>query len=154
MKKWSVLLLCIWLIVVGVVAIFELTFKGMDIILPGLGILVGVLLILARKALKEFNPIGLLLLAIWLIVSGAVLIFDLSFNGLPIILGALVIAAGVFIIIGAKKKKIKDWIGALLLAIYLILIGVVALLELSFNGLPIIMACLAIAAGVLLLIKK
>lgn len=154
MKKWSTLLLCIWLIVVGVVAIFNLTFSGMDIIIPVLGIVTGILLLLAAKALKLFHPVALLLLAIWLILTGAIAIFELSFNGLPILMGALAIAAGVFIIIGAKKKKIMDWLGALVLAIYLILKGLVVLINLGFNGLPIIMACLAVAAGVLLLIQK
>lgn len=154
MKKWSVLLLCIWLIVVGVVALLNLTFGGMDIIIPALGIVAGILLLLAGKALKDFHPIGVLLLAIWLIVSGAVAIFKLAFNGLPIILGILAIAAGVFIIIGAKKKKLMDWLGALLLAIYLILTGLIAVLNFGFNGLPVIMAILAIAAGILLIIKK
>lgn len=45
-------------------------------------------------------------------------------------------------------------IGMLLLAILLILQGLIALTSLSFSGLPMIMAILAIAAGVLILIGK
>ncbi len=45
-------------------------------------------------------------------------------------------------------------LGMLLLAIWLILTGVIALLSLSFSGLPLIMAILAIAAGVLILLDK
>ena len=58
MKKWSVILLCIWLIVTGVVVIFDLAFKGMDVILPILGIVAGVMLLIAGKALKDFNPLA------------------------------------------------------------------------------------------------
>jgi hypothetical protein len=42
----------------------------------------------------------------------------------------------------------------LLLAIWLIAQGVIALTSLAFSGLGVIMACLAIAAGVCILIGK
>ena len=44
--------------------------------------------------------IGMLLLAIWLILTGLIALFSLSFNGLGIIMGILAIAAGIFILIG------------------------------------------------------
>lgn len=50
--------------------------------------------------------------------------------------------------------KFTKNLGMLLLAIWLILTGVIALLSLSFSGLPLIMAILAIAAGVLILLGK
>ena len=45
-------------------------------------------------------------------------------------------------------------IGFLLLAIWLILYGLIALLSLSFAGLGIIMAILAIAAGIFILLDR
>ena len=45
-------------------------------------------------------------------------------------------------------------IGFLLLAIWLILYGLIALLSLSFAGLGIIMALLAIAAGIFILLER
>ena len=45
-------------------------------------------------------------------------------------------------------------LGMTLLAIWLILYGLIALLGLSFSGLPVIMAILAIAAGVLILLGR
>ena len=50
--------------------------------------------------------------------------------------------------------KFTKNLGMLLLAIWLIVTGVIALLSLSFSGLPLIMAILAIAAGVLILLGK
>lgn len=44
--------------------------------------------------------IGMLLLAIWLILTGLIGITDLSFNGLGLIMAILAIAAGVLILIG------------------------------------------------------
>ena len=44
--------------------------------------------------------IGMLLLAIWLILTGLIALFSLSFNGLGVIMGLLAIAAGIFILLG------------------------------------------------------
>jgi hypothetical protein len=44
--------------------------------------------------------IGLLLLAIWLILSGLISLLGLSFAGLPLIMGVLALIAGIFILIG------------------------------------------------------
>ena len=45
-------------------------------------------------------------------------------------------------------------IGFLLLAIWLILTGLIALLGLSFSGLGVIMAILALAAGIFILLGR
>jgi len=45
-------------------------------------------------------------------------------------------------------------IGMLLLSIWLILYGLIALFSLSFNGLGIIMGLLAIAAGIFILLGR
>ncbi len=50
--------------------------------------------------------------------------------------------------------KITKNLGFLLLAIWLILYGLISLLSLSFAGLGIIMAILAIAAGVFILLGR
>jgi hypothetical protein len=50
-------------------------------------------------------------------------------------------------------QKIKNW-GLFLLAVWLILWGALSLLSISFPGLAVVMEVLAIAAGILLLLKK
>jgi hypothetical protein len=50
--------------------------------------------------------------------------------------------------------KLPKNLGMVLLAIWLILTGLIDLLGFSFTGLPIIMAILAIAAGVLILMRR
>jgi hypothetical protein len=52
------------------------------------------------------------------------------------------------------KMRITKSIGMLLLSIWLILTGLIDLLKFSFNGLGIIMAILAIAAGIFLLLGR
>jgi hypothetical protein len=50
--------------------------------------------------------------------------------------------------------KLTRNVGMLLLAVWLILTGLVPLLNLSFSGLGTVMAILAIAAGVLILVGR
>ena len=50
--------------------------------------------------------------------------------------------------------RITKNIGFLLLAIWLILYGLIALFSLSFSGLGIIMGILAIAAGIFILLGR
>jgi len=45
-------------------------------------------------------------------------------------------------------------LGTLLLAIWLIATGLITILNLSFTGMNIVMAVIAIAAGVLILIRR
>jgi hypothetical protein len=50
--------------------------------------------------------------------------------------------------------KLTKSLGMLLLSIWLILTGVIPLLNLSFSGLPTVMAILAIVAGLLVLLGR
>ena len=55
---------------------------------------------------KELNNmritqnLGMLLLAIWLILTGLITLLGLSFQGLPLIMGIVALAAGVLILLG------------------------------------------------------
>ena len=53
-----------------------------------------------------------------------------------------------------RNLRLTQNLGMLLLAIWLILTGLIPVLKLSIEGLPLIMALLAIAAGVLILIGR
>ena len=50
--------------------------------------------------------------------------------------------------------KLTKNLGLLLLGIWLILTGLISVLSFSFAGLPLVMAILAIAAGVLILLGR
>ena len=50
--------------------------------------------------------------------------------------------------------KLPNSLGMLLLGIWLILTGLIPLLSLGFSGLGTLMAILAIAAGVLIVLKR
>jgi hypothetical protein len=50
--------------------------------------------------IKLTKNLGMLLLAIWLILSGLIPLLHLSFSGLGTLMAILAIAAGVFIVLG------------------------------------------------------
>ena len=51
-------------------------------------------------ALNMTKNIGMLLLAIWLILSGLISVLGLGFSGLGLLMGILALAAGICILIG------------------------------------------------------
>jgi len=50
--------------------------------------------------MKLTRNIGMLLLAIWLILTGLIPLLSLSFSGLSTVMAVLAIAAGVLIVVG------------------------------------------------------
>jgi hypothetical protein len=53
-----------------------------------------------RMAIRLTRNLGMLLLAIWLILSGLMPLLNLSFSGVGTIMAILAVAAGVLILIG------------------------------------------------------
>ena len=49
------------------------------------------------KLIKNF---GLLLLAVWLMLTGLIPLLNLSFSGLGVVMSILAVAAGVLIVVG------------------------------------------------------
>jgi hypothetical protein len=98
--------------------------------------------------------LGWILLAIWLIATGLVSLLGVRFPGGETILSLLAIAAGVFMLLGYRRIKFKGNLGMLLLGIWLILSGLLPLLNFNFPALGLVLAILAVAAGVLLLLKR
>jgi hypothetical protein len=50
--------------------------------------------------MKLIKNIGLLLLAVWLILTGLIPLLNLSFSGLGAVMSILAVAAGVLIVVG------------------------------------------------------
>jgi uncharacterized membrane protein HdeD (DUF308 family) len=46
------------------------------------------------------RSVGMILLAIWLILTGLIALFNLAFAGVSIIMGLLALVAGILILIG------------------------------------------------------
>lgn len=154
MKKWNVIVLSFWLILHGIFKLFNINFSGSDAILAIIELAAGILLFLAGKKIKLFNHFGSLLLAIWLIASGLILLFNISVTVLNIILPILAIVAGIMLPLGVKMTKMTDHIGNILLAVWLVLIGIFALFSIAFSGSGVIVGILGLLAGVFLLIRQ
>ena len=97
--------------------------------------------------------LGMLLLAIWLIVSGLFALITINLPAAGIILALLALAAGILLLLERGRGAIRKNLGTLLLSIFLILTGLFGLINLSFPGANVILALLAIAAGVLLFLE-
>lgn len=110
--------------------------------------------------MKISNNLGLILLGIWLILTGLLPLLNINFPASATLLALLAIAAGILLLLPlrgtrlSKSKNLSANLGILLLAIWLILTGLLPLLNLTFPASGTILALLAVAAGVLLLFRR
>jgi len=101
--------------------------------------------------------IGVWLLAVWLILSGLLPLLNVNLPQSGLLLAILAVAAGVFLLLEGRtggRGRYNVRLGILLLAVYLILVGLVPFLKVTLPGINLILAVLAIAAGVLLLVQR
>lgn len=105
--------------------------------------------------MKLNKDLGMVLLAIWLILTGLLPLLNISFPASGVILAILAIAAGVLILLQGKRiRNLPSNLGVLLLSIWLIVTGLLSLLTISFPASGTILALLAIAAGILILLGR
>ncbi len=98
--------------------------------------------------------LGMMLLSIWLIVTGLLTFATVSIPSSDIILALLAIAAGILFLLDMREKRLSGNLGIILLSIWLILVGLLPLLSVTVPYSDIALAILAIVAGVLLLIRR
>ena len=98
--------------------------------------------------------LGMILLSVWLVATGLLSILGIGFPGSGTILALLAIAAGVVIFLGLRGGKVSRNLGMFLLGIWLVATGLLFLLNLSSPSSGTILAALAVAAGVLILVKR
>jgi prepilin-type N-terminal cleavage/methylation domain-containing protein len=104
--------------------------------------------------MKALNNIGLGVLAAYLIIAGLVAVFRIDFPGLVYILPLLAIIAGVLILLRVRDSKATVNLGFLLLSIWLVLTGLMPLLNINLPEMVVVMAVLGLAAGILILIGQ
>lgn len=104
--------------------------------------------------MKLSNNLGMLLLGIWLILTGSLPLLNLNFAASGTLLAILAVAAGVLILLPMRKMRLSKNLGMLLLGIWLILTGLLPLLNLNFPASGPILAILAVAAGVLIVLGQ
>jgi len=100
------------------------------------------------------NKWAIILLGIWLIATGLMPLFHVSFHASSILIALLAIGSGVLFILDGIKAKFARNIGMLLLSIWLIVEGLLSIADFKFAAEGTILALLAIASGILLLLKR
>lgn len=95
-----------------------------------------------------------ILLGIWLIITGLIHLGGISFSKSGIILAVLGIVTGILFFIADSGEKIGTQIGSVLLGTWLVAGGLVSLFHVRFTGSGVVLAVLAVAAGVMVLITR
>ena len=103
--------------------------------------------------MKLRERLGMFLLAIWLILTGLVSLTALTIPSGETILAIIAIVTGILIFLEIRAMPSKN-LGRLLLAIWLILVGLLPLLSITFPAREIVVGVLAVVAGVLLLVGR
>lgn len=155
------ILVAIWLILQGLRALFGFTFTGIETVLALLALIGGALLIFdggmtTRRRGRAGGALDVLLLGIYLVIIGLAGLFGFNFSNMGVVLGLLALVAGALLLFvgGRGRARITKNLGLLLLAIYLILIGLIALFGIKLPQSDIILGILALAAGILILIRR
>ncbi len=101
---------------------------------------------------------GVVLLSIWLVLTGLIGLVGLNFANLGLLMGLLALVAGVVIVLDSSNllrgKKSSRRVGWILLGAWLILTGLLTLVDMAFAGLTLLLGLLALAAGVLILLDR
>ncbi len=96
--------------------------------------------------------LAMLLLSVWLIASGLLSVADIGFQGATLILDLLAMAAGILILLQWESWSAK--IGMILLGAWLVAQGLLGLLPISIQSIDVILGLAALAAGILILLKR
>lgn len=155
-KGLGIVVLSIWLMLRGFVALISLSFAGMNIVLGVLAIAAGLLVLLGLKgdSLSSPRKLGLLCLGIWLLLTGLLSLVSLGLGGLDIVLAVLAIAAGGLLLFAILRNSPLGELGRLFLAAWLLLTGLVSLIGLSFPAQTAVLGVLALIGGILLLVGR
>lgn len=104
--------------------------------------------------MKLSKNLGMTLLSLWMLASGLMSLLNFSFPSADLIMAILATVAGALILWNLRGPKRSRSIGVALLGVWLILEGVAPFLNISFSGLNVLMALLAIVAGGLILLGR
>jgi len=96
--------------------------------------------------------IALIVLSVWLILTGLNEVAGIGFRGAGTILNVLAIAAGLLILLQGKSWSAK--VGMILLGAWLTARGLLAIVGVGVQGVGLVLNILAIAAGVLILLEE
>ena len=95
-----------------------------------------------------------ILLGIWLIITGLIHLGGISLSKSGIILAVFGVVTGILFFIADSSEKIGTQIGSILLGTWLVAGGLMSLFHVRFTGSGVVLAVLAVAAGVMAVITR
>ncbi len=104
--------------------------------------------------MKAINSIGMFVLAIWLVAQGLISLFRVNNPTVLLALPILAILSGVLLLLRIRDSKPAVNLGFLLLSIWLILTGIIPLLNVGSLEISLVLAVLGLAAGILILVGQ
>jgi hypothetical protein len=94
-----------------------------------------------------------ILLGIWLVLNGLVFLGGIRFSASGTILAVLGAVTGILFLLTDQSEKLWTRIGSILLGLWLVTNGLLAVFHIHFSGSGVVLAVLAVAAGVLVLLR-
>ena len=95
-----------------------------------------------------------ILLGVWLVLTGLSHLGGVQFSNSGVILAVLGIVTGILFFFADSGEKLAAQIGSILLGLWLVLGGLASLFHVRFAGSGIILAVLAVAAGIMVMIGR
>jgi hypothetical protein len=95
----GMIILALWLVAQGMVTMFQINNPNLTVALPVLAILAGVMILLRLRESKPLVSLGILLLSVWLILTGIIPILHAQSTELALVMAALGLAAGILILV-------------------------------------------------------
>lgn len=105
MKKWANILLGVWLVLTGLLALGGIRFSGSRVILAVLAVVAGILFLLADRSEKMWPKMESILLGVWLLATGLMPLLHIRFAGSGVVLAVISVAAGAMILI---RRSVGD----------------------------------------------
>jgi hypothetical protein len=102
--------------------------------------------------MKKYLNLGYLLLAIWLVATGALELLGIRHSLITLALQILAVVTGVIILIELRRMSWPERLGMIFLAIWLILVGLMPFVGMGLPFASEITIVLALLAGILLLV--
>jgi hypothetical protein len=102
--------------------------------------------------MKKYFKLGYLLLAIWLIATGALELLGIRHSLITLALQILAVVTGVVILVEMGRMNWPERLGMIFLAIWLILVGLMPFVGMGLPFASEITIVLALLAGILLLV--
>jgi hypothetical protein len=144
----------LWLAIFGLSSLLETSIPNRDDILAVLAVAAGALLLFATNRRRLSKSLGIVLVSIWLIGFGVLHLVEVDSPNSAAALDAIAMTAGIVLLAGLSERRLTEKLSMLLLSIWLVVLRLTGLTDLSFSNLETVLPLLAAAGGILILLNR